>query len=692
MRRWVKISVFTIIVLISVIGVVAFTLSEKSIVKNNYTSNKTLENSNIKSSSDTRQVYTCAMHPQVRLYDPDAKCPICGMSLIPVKNDFSKEINHAEHTGTQPSNIAQTQPSGTMPSTQPSTTQPIYERRITLSSQAVALLDIEVTPVIRAPATLELNLVGKIDYDETRLTYTTAWFGGRLDRLFVDYTGTPIRKGDHLALIYSPEVYTAQEELIQAVKSQKNIPKTASSQVKRINQLLLAAARDKLRLWGLTEEQIIAIEERGKPSEHVTLYATVSGVVIDKNANQGSYVETGTRIYTIADLSIVWLNLSAYESDLVWLRYGQKVDFTVQAFPGVNFHGTIAFISPVLSEASRTVQVRVNVKNKDEMLKPGMLARATIKAMTVGEGKVIEPNLMNQYICPMHPEEISSMPGQCTICGMDLIEAERLGYASSDEMKSELPLLIPRTAVLLTGRRAVVYVRILGQVVPTFEGRVIELGPRVGEQYIVESGLEEGELVVSSGNFSIDSALQIQAKPSMMSPEGGAAPVHHHGGMNMDMDMGYEEMNAHTQPSTMPAMEDHSIHHMMKIDQDDQIKSGKIIKSIKKNKSTDKINDININNAYALLYLIKAIMHEREIESSWLWRAERYCLGLGRFVFSNGSPFINQTLKYTKFLDQNRMDLEKDLAVTENEDASEPNASSDSILEEKFSQTEESAD
>ncbi|QDU33067.1 Cation efflux system protein CusB precursor [Poriferisphaera corsica] len=478
-------------------------------------------------SKQSTQMYTCSMHPQVRLSDPDAKCPICGMALIPVADNEPDNNSESDSTSS--------------------------ERRITLSSQAVALLDIEVTPVIRAPAVINIDLVGKIDYDETRLTYITAWFGGRLDRLFVDYTGTPVRKGDHLAEIYSPAVFTAQEELLQALRVQKAASSVTNLQVKRTNQLLLKAARDKLRLWGLSPEQINKIEQRGTASERVTLYALNSGVVVNKNANQGSYVETGTRIYTIADLSQLWLNLSAYESDLAWLRYGQTVSFSVQAIPGREFTGTIAFISPVLNEASRTVQVRVNVPNTERILKPGMLASAEINATTSSAGRVIDPDLADKYICPMHPEEVSNEADNCSVCGMPLVSAESLGYTSIQEFETTLPLLIPRSSVLLTGRRAVVYVSVPGQSRPTFEGREIILGPRAGEQYIVESGLQEDDLVVTSGNFSIDSALQIQAKPSMMSPEGGGS-LPGHGGMD------HGDMQMISQNVDMQAEDTHTDH------------------------------------------------------------------------------------------------------------------------------------
>jgi Cu(I)/Ag(I) efflux system membrane fusion protein len=228
------------------------------------------------------------------------------------------------------------------------------------------------------------------------------------------------------------------------------------------------------------------------------------------------YVQTGTRIYTIADLSRVWVMLDAYESDLPWLRYGQAVEFTTESYPGQVFAGTIAFIDPVLDDQRRTVKVRVNVPNEDGRLKPGMFVRGAVRAVVAGSGNVVAPDLAGKWISPMHPEIVKDRPGNCDVCGMPLVKAEALGFVSPDDVQVGKPLVVPASAVLLTGKRAIVYVKVPDRPQPTFEGRQIVLGPRAGDFYLVGSNLREGELVVTAGNFKIDSALQLSGKPSMM--------------------------------------------------------------------------------------------------------------------------------------------------------------------------------
>jgi Cu(I)/Ag(I) efflux system membrane fusion protein len=260
----------------------------------------------------------------------------------------------------------------------------------------------------------------------------------------------------------------------------------------------------------------LEIERRGSPSDHVTIHAPSGGIVIHKHAVEGMYVKTGMRIYTIADLSRVWVKINAYESDLPWVRYGQTVEFETAAYPGETFDGRIAFIDPVLDAKTRTVKVRVNVPNESGKLKPGMFVRAVVGAKVSDGGKVAEADLAGKWISPMHPEVVKEGPGACDVCGMPLVRAETLGYVSPDE--SKLPLVIPASAPLVTGERAVVYVLVAGKE-GVFEGREVVLGPRAGDRYVVKSGLEEGERVVTNGAFKIDSALQILAKPSMMNPE-----------------------------------------------------------------------------------------------------------------------------------------------------------------------------
>ncbi|MFT5468705.1 MAG: Cu(I)/Ag(I) efflux system membrane fusion protein [Verrucomicrobiales bacterium] len=208
--------------------------------------------------------------------------------------------------------------------------------------------------------------------------------------------------------------------------------------------------------------------------------------------------------------------LDAYESDLSWLRFGQSLEFTADGVPGQTFAGKIAFIDPQLSPETQTVRVRVNAENPDHLLKPGMLAKALVKANLAKGGRVISPELAGKWISPMHPEIVSDKPGKCTICGMALVKAEELGYTAITE--GELPLVIPSSAVLHTGKRSVVYLDVSDEEGPIYEGRVIELGPRAGNEYVVNAGLKSGDRVVSEGAFKIDSSLQILAKPSMMTP------------------------------------------------------------------------------------------------------------------------------------------------------------------------------
>ena len=447
-------------------------------------------------------LWTCSMHPEIRLLKPGL-CPKCRMKLIPIQEQSQDEMSGM--------------------------------REFTTSKYAKALMNIETSTVERKFVTAQIRMVGKVEYDETRLVYITAWVPGRLDRLYVDYTGVSVNKGDHMVYMYSPELLSAQEELIQAIKAVRNIRNSDSSIMREVTSGTLEAAREKLRLWGLTAEQILEVEKRGTASDHITIYAPASGIVVHKNAQEGMYVNTGTRIYTVADLSEVWVKLDAYESDLMWLRYGQEVEFTTVSYPGEVFKGTISFIDPVLDAVTRTVKIRVDVPNADGRLKPEMFVKAVAEANVAAGGKVMDARLAGKWICPMHPSVVKDEPGKCDICAMPLVRTESLGYVSTNPDISEKPLVIPVSAALVTGTRAIVYIEVPDRNKPTYEGREIVLGPRAGNYYIVRRGLNEGDRVVTRGNFKIDSALQIQAKPSMMTPEGGGSGGGHAGMAGMDM-------------------------------------------------------------------------------------------------------------------------------------------------------------
>lgn len=387
---------------------------------------------------DGSVIWTCSMHPQIQLPEP-GNCPICFMELIPVeRRDESARTSL---------------------------------REIRLTEEARILADIATEPVQRLDVEVETRMVGKVDYDETRVRAITAWTGGRVDRMYVDYTGMSVRRGQPMVWIYSPELLTAQVELIEAEKAIRDLGASNLDLVRKSAARTAEAAREKLRLLGLTRAQVEAVLREGKASDHITLHAPQGGVVLAKNVDEGEYVKTGQSIYTIADLSVVWVVLEAYESDLPWVETGRQVEFQTEAYPGKTFRGKVVYIDPVVNEKTRTVRVRLEVPNADGSLKPGMLVRATQQK----QGR---------------------------------------------ETAGEPPLVIPATAPLITGRRAVVYVAdpsIPGR----YEGREVVLGGRAGSYYIVLGGLDEGELVVTRGNFKIDSALQIVARPSMMTPATG---------------------------------------------------------------------------------------------------------------------------------------------------------------------------
>lgn len=438
--------------------------------------------------------WTCAMHPAIRRSEPGL-CPICNMNLVRV----------------DPPSDATTTTAGAPDSANETDA-------LVLDPEQEIRAGIQTAPVVRLAVAREVRMVGKVDYDESRVRKISAWVPGRIERVFVDFTGVEVRAGDHLVSLYSPELRVAQEELLQARRAARSIDRSAVSILRESASATADAAREKLRLLGLTDQQVAELEEKGEASDHLTIYAPIGGTVVDKQAFEGMYVETGTTIYQIADLSTLWVRLDAYESDIAWVRFGQRVTFTTTAYPGEIFEGRVAFVEPTLDDRTRTVKLRVNVANDEGKLKPGMFVSATVRAEIIGGGRVLDPDLAGKWIGPMHPEIVRDQPGSCPICGMALVPAEEFAAPATD--RGEAPLVIPSSAPLITGDRAVVYVRLPGTDRPTFEGREVILGPRTDRGYVVRSGLREGEEVVVKGNFKIDSALQIEARPSMMRPAG----------------------------------------------------------------------------------------------------------------------------------------------------------------------------
>lgn len=368
-------------------------------------------------------IWTCAMHPQIRMSKP-GKCPICGMDLIPLKREFDSVAPGSIH----------------------------------LTPEAAQMANVLTSVVTHQKPVKEVRLYGKIQADERLLQSQVAHTPGRIDKLMVNFTGEAIKKGQTLALIYSPELVTAQQELLEAAKTKSSQPG------------IYEASKEKLRLWKLTERQISDIESSGSMKTEFEVVSNTSGIVTERRVNTGDHVEEGSVLFDIADLSSVWGMFDAYESDLPFLKIGDKLDFTLQALPGVTFHGNIMFIDPVVDPVTRVTKVRVEISNPSGNLKPEMFATG-------------------------------------------IVQANLAGYSNK--------MVIPRTAVLWTGKRSIVYVKQPGTNEPIFKLREIELGPMLGSSYIVESGLTEGEEIVTQGTFSVDAASQLEGNPSMMNPSGG---------------------------------------------------------------------------------------------------------------------------------------------------------------------------
>jgi Cu(I)/Ag(I) efflux system membrane fusion protein len=371
-----------------------------------------------------KQVWTCSMHPQIKM-DKPGKCPICGMDLIPLK------------------------PSGTGDAA-------INADAIQLSKEAVALANIQTTKVSRRNPVKEVRLYGTIQPDERLLQSQTSHVSGRIEKLVTNFTGESVRRGQTIALIYSPELLSAQQELLEAAKAQSLRP------------ALLQAAREKLRLWKLTDEQIAQIEQSGSASPLVGIHANTGGIIVAKKVSLGDYVSPGSVLFDIADLSRVWAVFDAYEQDLPFLKVGDRLEYTLQALPGRTFSGKISFINPIIDPTTRTAKVRMETSNPDMRLKPEMYADAIVKAP------------LQQY---------------------------------------NNKLVIPRSAVLWTGKRSIVYVKQPDTETPAFMLRQIELGPSLGQAYVVLSGLEDGEEIVTNGAFTIDAGAQLEGKRSMMNEE-----------------------------------------------------------------------------------------------------------------------------------------------------------------------------
>lgn len=426
---------------------------------------------------DGNEFYTCSMHPQVRLENP-GECPICGMSLIPATANATK--NNKGKKGQTTSFV--------------------------LSEHARAMAAVETVSLDLIELEHKVSAVGKVAYNETALSTITTRVDGYAEELYVNFTGIDVKKGDHLVDIYSPDLVVAQQEVLVALRSGEK-------------GALLDSTLLKLSRWGLSEQQLKNLVESRKVTERITLYSPIAGTVIARNITLNAAFKAGDALYQIANLDTVWVYLDVYESQLPWLRYGQKVDLTTESLPGRTFKGMLTFVSPLVDEESRTVKIPVHIENRDHALKPGMFMSATIKAKLSTAGQAAASGVEGKYTCPMHPQVLSQVAGECPVCGMDLQQIPK-----ASEVAAEKILVVPASAVLDSGKRKIVYLELERGV---FQGREVKLGPRAEDFYPVISGLSVGDRVAVRGNFLLDSQAQINGVPSLFYPQGVSGIVAH---------------------------------------------------------------------------------------------------------------------------------------------------------------------
>ncbi len=421
-------------------------------------------------------VYVCPMM-DIPPRSAPGRCPVCGMELIQVSG-----AEGAEGTA-----------------------------RVKLSKDALGRAEVRLARVERRPVAAEVRLFGRVDYDPAHVSKINAFMPGIINRVYVRRPGQFVRWGEPLFDIYSSDLLATQQQLVEALKLvpsffafqsggshvARDVPiqprapmEDPGKRSPEVNAALntIAAARHKLAILGMPKADIDRLMTVGAATGIATVYSPLYGQVIEQNAFEGAFVNTATTLFTIGDPLYVWLRLEAYEADFPWLRRGQEVSFHTDAYPGETFRAKVVNIDPVFNAKARTFSVgALCAEDQGGRLKSGMLVRAVIHAH-LGQGGVV------------------------------MGEGDKGG---------DLPLVIPASAPLITGRRALVYVA-PEEEEGVLEGREVVLGPKAKDHYVVREGLKEGDRVVVNGNFKIDSAVQILARPSMMTMDGGGPVAGHH--------------------------------------------------------------------------------------------------------------------------------------------------------------------
>jgi multidrug efflux pump subunit AcrA (membrane-fusion protein) len=330
----------------------------------------------------------CPMHPSIIRSDDKQKCPICGMPLSKRKKGEQVQL-----------------PAGVVGHVQLSPYR--------IKQGGVATEEIGYKTLIR-----ELRTVGLIEYDERRASKITARFQGRADELFVNFTGVRIQKGDPLYKMYSPDLAATEEEYLLAIKSyeEQNTQEGAKGDAVDRARRLVDSSRQRMKLWGITDEQIKVLEKAKKVETYVTVESPVSGIVTRKDITAGQQLMMGDSPYTVVDDSSIWMQAEVFERDLGLIREGRMVEIATEAYPGESFMGKVAFVGQQVDPATRTIKVRVDVDNSNRRLKQGMYVTALLRIPVAGFGEIF------YGCCELCPDVHEDAPGKCKKCAMELVK------------------------------------------------------------------------------------------------------------------------------------------------------------------------------------------------------------------------------------------------------------------------------
>ncbi|HKI70020.1 MAG TPA: efflux RND transporter periplasmic adaptor subunit, partial [Verrucomicrobiae bacterium] len=426
--------------------------------------------------SETKTLYTCGMHPQV-IQDHPGNCPICGMKLTPIRKQASGDATATTGKGKILYYKSSMIPGETSPKPGKDSMGmdmvPVYENQTAAATSSeievdpvtIQNMNIQTTAVERGPLRRTIRTVGTINYNETTLADVTTKFKGWIEKLYVDATGQLVHRGEPLFAIYSPDLYSAEVEFLLTLnQSSTNDPGAVT---------LRETAANKLKFYDITEAQIADLEKTREPRKTLQIVAPANGFVTEKNVVEGQMVDAGMKLYQLADLGIVWVYAQIYEQDLPYIRLGQEAVVRLSSMPDREFRGRVTYVYPNVDEKTRTARVRMEFDNPGYFLKPGMFVSV-------------------QIISEINPSV----------------------------------LLIPDSAILRSGEKNTVFVALAGG---KFDPRTVALGPEAeGDKYQVISGLKEGERVVTSGQFLLDSESQLREairkmrEPSATMSEGRA--------------------------------------------------------------------------------------------------------------------------------------------------------------------------